>query len=182
MNRTALAIVAGALLAGVLGYQIGQRWQADRAATPPSLDAEALIGAPAPEFSFPNLDGELRSLADYDGNVRVVNFWATWCAPCRREMPALNKLQRRLGERGFTVIGIALDEPDAVAAYVAELGVEYPIVVPETLAGMRYLNIMGNAAGLLPYTVFVDRGGRVDAVHLGELSAEEGIEATSRLL
>ncbi len=182
MNRTALAIVAGALLAGVFGYLAGQRWQADRVTVPPALDAEALIGTPAPDFLFPGLDGEPRSLTDYEGKVRVINFWATWCAPCLREMPALDALQQTLGERGLTVIGIALDEPDAVAAFVAELGVAYPIVVPEALAGMRYLSNMGNAAGVLPYTVFVDREGRIDAIRIGELKAEDGLETSIRLL
>ena len=181
MNRATLLIVVAAFASGALGYLASRHLQTPPA-TPSRADEQSLIGNLAPDFAFPDLEGGIRSLAEFDGQVLVVNFWATWCAPCLREMPALDTLHETLGKRGVTVIGIALDEPSAVADFVAELGVRYPIVIPETIAGMRYVRALGNAAGVLPYTVFIGRDGRVANIKIGALSAEEALAHSSQLL
>ena len=94
------------------------------------------------------------------GQVLVVNFWATWCAPCREEIPGFVRLQERYGARGLTFVGIAIDQPDKVAGFAREFQINYPLLV----GGMETLELLrevGNRAGVLPYTLVIDRKGNL---------------------
>jgi peroxiredoxin len=129
------------------------------------------VGTPRPDFVLPDLAGRFRQVSEWDGQVLVLNFWATWCPPCRREMPDFMAVQREYGARGLQVVGVALDDPERVAEFVRDLGVEYPTLVGQAGAidvTLRY----GNGAGVLPYTAVVDRSGRVAYARPGELSRE----------
>ncbi|MFQ5488375.1 MAG: TlpA family protein disulfide reductase, partial [Gammaproteobacteria bacterium] len=108
------------------------------------------------------------------GKITIVNFWASWCQPCRREMPAFMRLQQAYGEQGVQFIGIALDERQAVQTFLEELevAVNYPILVGDDEA-IEIAKAYGNELGVLPYTVVVDRGGRIAHLQYGEMSAEE---------
>ena len=131
-----------------------------------------------PEFTLPDLDGRPRRPDEWDGKVLVVNFWATWCAPCRKEIPLLIDLERR--RPGVRVIGIALDRADAVRAFARELGIGYPILLDD-LQGST-MRRYGNRVGALPFTVITGRDGVVAYVRLGELEASELDWVTETLL
>ena len=105
-----------------------------------------------------DLKGGLQPLAQWRGQVLVVNFWATWCAPCREEIPGFVRLQERYGARGLTFVGIAIDQPDKVAEFAREFRINYPLLVggAETLGLLRQV---GNRAGVLPYTLVIDKSG-----------------------
>ena len=129
----------------------------------------------APAFELPDLDGRPRASAEWDGTIRVVNFWATWCPPCIREIPLLVDIQAEYGERGVRVIGIAIDEFEAVSGFARGFEFNYPVLVGQEDAmdlGHRFVNgFIG-----LPFTVFTDRDGRIQRVHTGEIHREQ-IEA-----
>jgi len=125
-----------------------------------------------PPISLPDVTGEERSVSEWYGRPVIVNFWATWCAPCRREMPLLQLAHDARGEKGPVVIGIAADRPEDVQSYVAESGYTYPILVGEQAAlelseefGLEFLG--------LPFTVFAAADGEVLRIHVGEITAEQ---------
>ncbi|MFZ5558929.1 MAG: TlpA family protein disulfide reductase [Pseudomonadota bacterium] len=130
---------------------------------PPAGAAAVLLGA-----SFEDLAGGRRSVGDWRGQVLVVNFWATWCAPCREEIPEFVRIQERFRGEGVQFIGIAVDRRDAVAPFVREFGINYPILVG-SLDAMEVSRAAGNRVGALPFTAILGRDGRLATVHLGKL-------------
>ena len=135
-------------------------------------EAGDLIGQPRPDFTLTDLAGEAVPVSRFDGSLLLINFWATWCAPCVEEMPMLSDLQKRYSAQGFEILGIALDDPEKAGDFVAELGIRYPILVGTAdaiLVGRNY----GNRGGMLPYSVLVDPQGMVQWTHLGALDATE---------
>ena len=141
----------------------------------------AEVGSRRPDFSLPDLDGVVRDVSEWDGRVLVINFWATWCPPCRREMPDFIALQQQFGERGLQFVGIAMDEPETVAEFVETLGVNYPTLIAQADA-MELGRRLGNAMGSLPYTVIVDRQGTMVFAKRGELSREQAEQVIVSLL
>jgi thiol-disulfide isomerase/thioredoxin len=107
-----------------------------------------------------NPQGGAPTLEQWRGRVLVVNFWATWCAPCREEIPVFVRLQERYGARGLQFVGIAFDQPDKVAEFASEFRVNYPLLLGG-LDTMDLLRDAGNRAGVLPYTLVIDRQGKV---------------------
>jgi thiol-disulfide isomerase/thioredoxin len=127
-----------------------------------------------------DLKGEVRTLDTWSGRVLVVNFWATWCAPCREEIPGFVRMQERYRARGLQFVGIAIDQPDKVAEFAREFSINYPLLVGglDTMALMREA---GNRAGVLPFTLVLDRRGTVASRHPGGLK-EATLEAVIRPL
>ena len=169
----------------VLGFLLGAglAWLSNRASEsgkPAAPAPELATGQPHPGFELPALDGERIDADHFAGRTMLVNFWATWCAPCRREMPVLQAASRDHGD-SLAVVGIALDDPDRVADFVDELGIEYTILADqdEVLDVQRQ---WGNHAGAMPYTVLVDAAGIVRWRHFGEVSAEQLEEALAGVL
>lgn len=172
MSRWAVFILAAAV---GLGLGVGAAWLT-REGPPeprgldPTPDAD-LVGEPRPDFEHASLDGRHVRAADFDGRVLLVNFWATWCAPCVREMPLLQEVfEAHDGE--LHIVGIALDDPGAVRDFAEELGITYPVLVG-TGDVMRTNRNWGNTAGALPYTVLVDREGMIRWQHFGEMTEAE---------
>lgn len=142
-----------------------------------SLIAAALLAvtllpaqaAPLDDARFSDLQGRPTQLSTLRGKVTVINFWATWCGPCREEMPMLNTLRQRLAGKGVEVVGIALDNKVEVNNFVRQLNINYPIWLgnSQTTTLMRAL---GNPSGGLPYTLVLDRRGNVAARLLGRVS------------
>jgi thiol-disulfide isomerase/thioredoxin len=167
---TIAALVVGAAGTGAAAYLVYQHGA--RLATPPPAPAEsqpAVLAERIPEFKLTDRDGNLRSLADWQGKSLIVNFWATWCAPCRREIPLLGALQEQYGPDGFQVIGIAADFRDKVLAYADEAKIGYPLLIGEQEA-LDAAAAFGVQVVGFPFTVFSDSRGRIIACHVGELT------------
>ena len=159
MKSTAVYLLL-ALLALGAGWYVGQ------SGTP----EEAVGTQPAPDFRLLDLNGQVHTTADYRGRVMLVNFWATWCAPCLTEMPLLNAAHQRYQAQGLTVLGPALDDSAAVNAYVNAHGIDYPILLGEEPL-FDLMDAFGDTLGGLPFTVIVDREGRIAERHWGGLDA-----------
>jgi len=125
-----------------------------------------------PDFSMPDLEGQERDIAEWQGDVLVINFWATWCAPCREEVPLLKDIQARYGDQGLTVIGIALDEPEAVRQFAADFAINYPVLVGEEEA-RETAALFGSDSLGLPHTLVVNRRGELVGFHLGLVRPED---------
>lgn len=187
------------LLAGA-GYAVWQLWQrplAERnrhlqallsgfgvaallfglvyASTKVELDSSLLrAGDAMPDFTLADLEGDPVSLSSLEGRAVVLNFWATWCPPCRREMPLLDSVQKEYGPKGLTIVGVDLEEPpETVRAYVEGVGVQYPIWLDDSSqnASDRTRDLFTKIGGVgLPTTVFIGRDGVIQGSQVGELS------------
>lgn len=121
---------------------------------------------------FPDLDGQPRRLLDWQGRVAVTNFWATWCEPCRDEMPLLAQVRTRYADKGVEVVGIGIDQVDKLREFAAKYQISYPLLVGDARA-LDVMRELGNRAGGLPYTVILDRSGAVAARRLGAFKPGE---------
>lgn len=133
-----------------------------------------------PIFALNDIDGNERSITEWDGKALVINFWATWCAPCRREIPLLIEMQNELIDKNVQFIGIAIDDPVAVSRYAEQTAFNYPILVGEQ-DGIDAAEAFGADVVALPMTVFTDQAGRVVEIHAGEIKRQE-IEAILKTL
>ncbi len=133
-------------------------------ATSGAQEPVSLVHRPAPQFSLPDLHHARISLEQYRGKVVLLNFWATWCAPCKLEMPRFMAWQKQYGPQGFQVLGVSIDdsEPPA-AAYADQLHLNYPVVMGDPHLGERYGGVLG-----VPVTFLIDRKGIVQARFDGE--------------
>lgn len=123
-------------------------------------------------FSLENLEGEIKNIDEYKGTPLIINFWATWCSPCRREMPLLNSIHTDSNINDLEVIGIAIDEPELVRDFVNELGIDFPILVGQ---GEAYglMKDLGNSSMTLPYTIFVEPDGLISWSKNTEIKYED---------
>jgi thiol-disulfide isomerase/thioredoxin len=183
MNKAVLvAIIFGAGLSGAAAYYLFGRQTAPAvpvlsqgtvgsdgagAASPLAGLVETL-----PEFQLADRNGEMKSLRDWEGKSLIVNFWATWCAPCRREIPLLQAIEREHGADGFQVVGIAVDFREKVLEYADEMNITYPLLIGEQEA-LDAAAAFGIEAVGFPFTIFTDNAGRVIVAHMGELHAPE---------
>lgn len=132
------------------------------------------------KLSLPDLDGKPQALAQWQGKVLVINYWATWCVPCLDEMPAFSRLQQKHADRGVRFVGLSIDDPDKVREFQKKTPVIYPLLIaePSTIA---LTEALGNAAQGLPFTVVIDRKGQVAATRLGRFKEDE-LDAVLRRL
>ncbi|HEX7382356.1 MAG TPA: TlpA disulfide reductase family protein [Nevskiaceae bacterium] len=138
---------------------------------PPSAQPEAQVykqGARVGGYTLPDLAGRPTRLARWQGKVLLLNFWATWCGPCRSEMPMLARMQRVHAGDGLQIVGIAMEQAQATKPFLDALRIDYPILVGINADPMP-TTTFGDTAGALPYSVLVSRSGRVLATHLGVL-------------
>ena len=135
----------------------------------------------APDFAFTDQNGVERRFSDWNGAVRVVNFWATWCPPCVHEIPMLVGVQESFRERGVHIVGVAVDDPDSAFAMAEELGMNYPTMA-DSRRTIDLLHAYGNRAAALPFTAFVDPQGTIRDRHVGELTLEQTREKIEALL
>lgn len=138
---------------------------------PGSGGGSPAVGEQAPEYALSTLGGEGIRLADYRGEPVLLNFWATWCTPCRTETPFLQSLHELYEDRGLRVIGVSMDSPgslDEIRSFVGEMGVTYDILHDSRQAGMDRFSIMG-----LPATYVLDRGGEIRFMRIGPVSESD---------
>lgn len=125
-----------------------------------------------PDIALTGIDGVKHKLSEWKGRPLMINFWATWCAPCRREIPLLKSLRRERAAEGVEVVGIAVDFRDAVQRYARDMGIDYPVLVGEQ-DGLDAIAAFGMDT-VFPFTVFVDSRGRIVTLKIGELHPDEG--------
>ncbi|MBZ0068148.1 MAG: TlpA family protein disulfide reductase [Thiobacillus sp.] len=121
------------------------------------------------KLGFPDSNGQQQRLSQWHGQVVVLNFWASWCAPCREEMPDFVALRTEYHTKGVEFIGIAMDNPANVTRFLQQFPVNYPILVGEDGA-YSLIRQLGNQNGGLPYTIVIDRRGNIVRNHLGRLT------------
>ena len=169
-RRNALILGAVALGAAAVGGVVG------------ALALQARSGAADLLASrFPDLSGQPRQLLEWQGRSLVCNFWATWCAPCREEIPLLSVAQEKYAPNGIQVVGIAIDNAANVGEFAKSVKITYPVL----LAGPPAIDLMrrlGNASGGLPFTVLLDRHGRLGDRKLGAFTAPDLDSAVTALL
>lgn len=160
-SKTWLVMVALALLALAAGVWLAQSRYAPQSPAPASIDELWTL-------SFPDPSGHPQALSQWRGQVVVLNFWASWCAPCREEMPDFVDLRSKYQPKGVEFVGIAIDNSANVSQFFQQLSVNYPILIGEG-AAHALTRQLGNPSGALPYTIVIDRNGKVVLKHLGRL-------------
>lgn len=172
INSTLMMV--GLAIAGLVSGYLFNSWQHEQklAETKVTNGKQALVSNVRPLFKLKDLEDKTRDVKEWDGQVLMINFWATWCPPCRKEMPAFIELQEKYAGKGFTIIGIALDEKQAVIDFTDPMGMNYPILLGDQ-EGMPLTTAYGNRLGVLPYTVIVDRHGNIVHRKRNELTFEQ---------
>lgn len=162
--RRALLFAGAGGLAAVAGYGV-HLWRVGGFGATPDTDAATEILA----SRLTALDGTPQSLRAFRGKVLVINYWATWCAPCREEIPLFVRLQRELAAKNVQFIGIAIDQADKVRDFAKEFQVNYPLFIGGVEA-VELSRRAGNKAGVLPYTLLLDRAGGIAGSLVGGIS------------
>jgi thiol-disulfide isomerase/thioredoxin len=164
----------GAAVLGAFVYDRAFRGPPAAAPAPAPVVARApavpppTVPARLPAVALKDLDGRMHSLSEWTGKALVINFWATWCAPCRHEIPLLNKIRNEYAGKGFEVVGIAVDFADDVRAFTKDFPIRYPLLIGEE-DGLAAARAFGVATMAFPFTAFTDAHGQIITVHLGEL-------------
>jgi len=161
-----------ALIASATGYLSGQWLFSRDVAEAVPTDGGSKARARRPDVALPDLNGRVRHLSEWDGKLLFVNFWASWCPPCRAEIPDFIKLQRQYAGQGLQFIGIAIDRPEEVKKYIREVPINYPVLIDQG-TGFAATTAFGNKDGALPYTAVVNRQVEVVFVRKGMLKKAE---------
>ena len=161
-----LALGGFTLLAALAGYRLGVVGKSPETATAP---ASAL---PIFELVLADLKGQPQGLGQWRGKVLVVNYWATWCLPCREEMPGFSRLQDKYRDKGVQFVGISIDTADKIIEFQKTTPVSYPLLIGD-MTVMENSAKLGNSRQALPFTAVFDREGRLAATKLGRLSEPE---------
>ena len=167
MSRVTLSFAAAllALMAGAMFYAARLPVEVE---APPQPQPAQLETVAHPPFALPDLEGNARQFTEWDGTHRLLNFWATWCAPCRREIPICKAFQAQHGADGFQVLGIAVDYPEEVTLYAEAAAFNYP-----GLVGQEDAMAVAEGSGIefigMPFTMFVTRDGEYVGAYIGEL-------------
>jgi peroxiredoxin len=139
-------------------------------ASPPQFDLKAAVGQPLPEFKLKDADGQTVHPADYKGKVVLLDFWATWCGPCKIEIPWFMDFERQFKDQGFAVVGISMDEDGwrAIKPYVQNMKMNYRVLLGNDDVSTAY-----GGLDSLPTTLLIDRQGKIASVHVGVAMGKE---------
>ncbi len=154
-NVTVLILVIAAIAIMLI---VGQRFARVPKSADNGLGGGPIVGKAAPDFALESLEGKTVRLSDFRGKAVLLNFWATWCEPCKIEMPWFAEMQRQYGPQGLQIIGIAMDDSDkdTIAKFAKDLGVNYPVLLGKEGVGDRY-----GGVPYLPNSFYIDRAGTV---------------------
>ena len=167
--KNSLIFIVAIIIAGGSGFTLQQYLNQKQTITNPA------VGNQRPEFAAMDLSGQLRNIKEWDGKIIFLNFWATWCPPCKKEIPVFIELQQAYGDQGFQIVGIAIDDEAAVAEFADKIGINYPTLVVQA-GGTGLSKRYGNGIGALPYTVIINRDGEISDTIMGELSKKQALE------
>lgn len=173
-RRTTLALVTAVALASAgAGLYTAYATNAN-AATPASNLSQTQRAALGKllALDLPDAKGTQQPFSAWKGKVLVVNFWATWCPPCRKEIPAFSALSRKYAGKGVQFVGVSIDTAKNVAGYLSKQPVDYPLVIADPSL-VQLTEELGNSSQGLPFTLVIDRNGGISLVKLGELSEQE---------
>jgi thiol-disulfide isomerase/thioredoxin len=174
-NGVLVLLLAGAAALGTGIYvRYGDEAAADAAHS--ARNATTLLA-----LTLPDPAGREESLAQWRGKLLIVNFWATWCAPCREEMPEFVRLQGEYGAKGLQFVGIAVDDADKVRQFSKEIGLNYPALIGG-YGAMELSRALGNRVMALPFTIVVGRDGKVEFTQLGPLKHDQLRRIISQLI
>jgi len=168
-NRTNLLIVLVAIAGAALGLLAGSR-----IGLPPQRDIPANVtvlktGDLRSDLQLPGTDGASHRLSDWNGKLVLLNFWATWCGPCREEMPLLDHTGAKWADAGLRVVGVAIDDSEAVQQYLRDYPVRYPILIGDSIDPDPSL-VFGDTRSVLPFSVLIDRDGKILAQRAGSFT------------
>jgi thiol-disulfide isomerase/thioredoxin len=180
-----IAVLAASALAGYTYYRLSRPPRPTLYAVPPAVapaaqtpathpdaaQAKPRIPERIPDLTLPGLDGHPHKLSEWSGRPLLINFWATWCEPCRREIPLLKRLRIEHAAKRLEIVGIAIDFSDPVRKYAADRGMTYPVLLGDR-GGFEAAAAFGMDT-VLPFSVFADAQGRVVALKVGELHQDE---------
>jgi len=173
-SRSRRAWLVGGVALAALALGAGTAWYRSRPTA--TADGAAILG-----LVLPDANGQQQAMAQWHGKVLVVNFWATWCAPCREEMPQFVRIQSRDAAKGVQFVGIAVDDAAKVRDFARDIGLNYPSLIGG-FGAIELSKSLGNRLSALPFTVVLDREGRVALTHLGPLQPVELEALLGRLL
>ena len=134
-----------------------------------------------PSFALSDVSGKQRNSAEWQGKILVVNFWATWCPPCRKEIPEFIAAQTELAKQNVVFIGIAIDEETAVKNFAEDMGINYPVLVANA-TGIELAKEFGDSMEAVPFTVIINKAGQIVFRKPGEVSKSELMSQISTLI
>jgi len=172
--KIGLLLLLALLGAIALTYNSQYKQQLDSQSSTKAPETNGPLDQKRPDFTLPDRIGIPHKISEWDGKVIVLNFWATWCRPCRKEMPMFYQLQQDYQDKGLQFVGIAIDDRAAVDAFFEQTGIKvnYPILIGDDEA-ITIAKDYGNEFGVLPYSAIIDRHGLVRYLHYGEISREQ---------
>ena len=168
MKHRGSLFLAVAISAAALGFFFGQ----PRIDNPPPANLPADAANKLLNLAVSTPQGAAANLNQWVGKVQVVNFWATWCPPCREEMPAFSRVHEKLADKGVQFVGIGIDTPDNIINFQKTTPVSYPLLLGSYDA-LKLTVELGNKSSALPFTVILDRQGKIAHTHTGRLSESE---------
>ena len=196
-----ILIGLAAVVAFAIGFSINMASVSDKVDTATLLNAKLIVNKtsglqvedqllPTPavdielysvEDSYTTAEDSFATVKDSLGELTLVNFWASWCAPCREEMPVFENLYRQASTDGFTIIGIALDTPEKAQPMLDSMDISYPILYAET-TGSSIMESVGNPQGLLPYSLLLDKNGNLLEQVLGQIHEQQIVDWLAKYL
>lgn len=172
MFKSNLLIILIAIAGAVLGLYVGSYFNRPQVVGLPAGTDLLGRGQHLADLQLSGTDGQPHRLGDWQGKLVLINFWATWCEPCREEMPLLDAASKKYAGAGFTVIGVAVDDPATVTSMLKARPVSYPIL----LGGDDTLRTVGDGSGVLPYSLLVGPDGKMIALRAGSFKSASGLE------
>jgi thiol-disulfide isomerase/thioredoxin len=172
MFKSNLFIILIAIAGALLGLYVGSYFSRPQVAGLPTGTGVLGPGQQLADLQLTGIDGQRHRLGDWQGKLVLINFWATWCEPCREEMPLLEAASKKYAGDGFSVVGVAVDDPDAVAAMLKSRPVDYPILIGDD----DTLDTVGDNRGVLPYSLLVGPDGKMIALRAGSFPSTDSLE------